>query len=221
MQSYEFLKAWRERSRALRVPTAVITADAAALEAALQAGDPLVSVVPPELPEVMFGEVLAELRALLEQYGGNFDEDTLKGLAIQPFMAAHAANLADVAPLALWRQNYCPICGTDADVCRIDADNLRHLHCPTCDTQWEHYRLSCTTCGTDDIKQVNLLTLETLEPWRAEVCNACGGYIKTLDQRHGGLLAMPKVDLFLEDARTLQLDLLAEQEGYRRGGRVQ
>ncbi len=221
MQAYEFLKAWRERSRELRVPTVVVDVAPGQLEAALRAGDPLVSVVPPELPEVLFGEVLAELRTLLERFGGAFDEDTLKGLAIQPFMAAHAAVLAEAVPLATWRQNYCPICGSTADVCRIDPDNMRHLHCPTCDTQWEHYRLTCTTCGTDDIKKVNLLTLETLEPWRAEVCDACGGYIKTLDQRHGGLLAMPKVDLFLEDARTLQLDLLAEQEGYRRGGRVQ
>ncbi|HLN65409.1 MAG TPA: formate dehydrogenase accessory protein FdhE, partial [Symbiobacteriaceae bacterium] len=60
-----------------------------------------------------------------------------------------------------------------------------------------------------------------LEPWRVEVCEDCGGYIKTLDQRHGGHLAMPKVDLFLEDARTLTLNLLAEEEGYRRGGRKQ
>jgi len=145
----------------------------------------------------------------------------LGGLALQPVMARFARALERVAPLHLWRQTRCPICGTAADLCRIDPDNIRHLHCPQCDTQWEHHRLTCAVCGTDDVRKVSILTLEGMEPWRVEVCDQCGGYIKTLDQRHGGHLAMPRVDLYLEDARTLQLDLLAEQEGYRRGGRAQ
>ncbi len=146
---------------------------------------------------------------------------TLAGLALQPFMTRFASSVIPGAPLPMWRRNYCPVCGVAADVCRIDPDNLRWLHCPQCDTQWEHYRLTCVNCDTDDVKKVHILTLQDLEPWRVEVCDVCGGYTKTLDQRHGGHLALPKVDLFLEDARTLQLDLIAEQEGYRKGGRVQ
>lgn len=146
---------------------------------------------------------------------------TLAGLALQPFMSRFAATVATGAPLPMWRKNYCPVCGSAPDVCRIDPDNLRFLHCPQCDTQWEHHRLTCVVCDTDDVKKVNILTVEAMEPWRVELCDVCGGYTKTLDQRHGGHLAMPRVDLYLEDARTLQLDLLAEQEGYRRGGRAQ
>lgn len=146
---------------------------------------------------------------------------TLGGLALQPFMARFARAVREIAPLHGWRQIQCPVCGAAPDLCRIDPDNIRHLHCPRCDTQWEHHRLTCAVCGTDDVRQVSILTLAELEPWRVEVCDRCGGYIKTLDQRHGGHLAMPRIDLYLEDARTLQLDLLAEQEGYRRGGRAQ
>jgi FdhE protein len=146
---------------------------------------------------------------------------TVASMAVQPFMARFAEAVSEVAPLGLWRAHYCPVCGGQADVCRIDPENLRHLHCPQCDTQWEHHRLTCANCDTDDIKKVNILTVESLEPWRVEVCDVCGGYTKTLDQRHGGHLAMPRVDLFVEDARTLPLDVLAEQEGYRRGGRAQ
>lgn len=145
----------------------------------------------------------------------------LAGLVLQPFMGSFAKALAGLAPLNVWRRNQCPVCGSAPDLCRIDPDNIRHLHCPQCDTQWEHQRLTCAVCGTDDARKVRILTLADLEPWRVEICDGCGGYIKTLDQRHGGHLAMPRVDLYLEDARTLQLDLLAEQEGYRRGGRVQ
>lgn len=145
----------------------------------------------------------------------------LGGLALQPFMARFARALRSIAPLRGWRRIQCPVCGAAPDLCRIDPDNIRHLHCPQCDTQWEHHRLTCAVCGTDDVRQVSILTLAELEPWRVEVCDRCGGYIKTLDQRHGGHLAMPQIDLYLEDARTLQLDLLAEQEGYRRGGRAQ
>ncbi|WP_374711971.1 formate dehydrogenase accessory protein FdhE [Symbiobacterium terraclitae] len=162
-----------------------------------------------------------DVTAWAARYG--VEEDmllALGGLVLQPFMASFARALRRVAPLHLWRRTRCPVCGAAPDLCRIDSDNIRHLHCPRCDTQWEHHRLTCAVCGTDDVKQVSILTLAGLEPWRVEVCDLCGGYIKTLDQRHGGHLAMPRVDLYLEDARTLQLDLLAEQEGYRRGGRA-
>lgn len=264
MGSYEFLKAWREQSFNLESP--VVSVSETDLEKALQAGTPLLTLVPPVIPADGYARVLAAVAGLLAEHqsgeaalqaaavkaavqeagpaerqalvqavlGGAAVEQwaadrglvpelltTLASLALQPFMARHAAALAEAAPLGLWGQNVCPICGSAADVCRIDPDNMRFLHCPTCDTQWGHHRLSCPTCNTDDVKKVNLLTLEDLKPWRVEVCDACGGYIKTLDQRHGGQLARPRVDLFLEDARTLQLDVLAEEQGYRRGGRLQ
>lgn len=146
---------------------------------------------------------------------------TLVGLALQPFFAQFARRLGKAAPVMMWRHNYCPICGNVPDVARIDPDNQRHLHCPQCDIQWLHHRLTCVVCDTDDIKKVQLLTIADLEPWRVEVCDECNGYIKTLDQRHGGLKAQLSVDLFVEDARTVQLDLMAQEKGYRRGGRLQ
>lgn len=142
------------------------------------------------------------------------------GLALQPFLGRYGSEMVKEAPMHLWRNNFCPCCGRQPDVTRVDPDNQRYLHCPQCDTQWLHYRLTCTRCDTDDIKKVNILIEKELEPWRVEVCDVCGDYCKTLDQRHGGVLAMPDVDLFLEDARTARLDLLAEAEGYRRGGRL-
>lgn len=144
----------------------------------------------------------------------------LAPLALQPFMARFAAQVRSACPLYGWRAPYCPVCGREPDVARVDPDNLRFLHCGLCDTEWQTYRLSCAWCDTDDAKQVQILTAAELEPWRVDLCNACGGYIKTLDQRHGGLLALPGVDLFVEDARTLALDLLAQERGYRRGGRA-
>lgn len=265
MQSYEFLKAWRERAKALqpKVPGPGALPDQAAFEGALLSGEPLVTLVSPVFEPALFADTVGELADLLHKFRG--DEapaklaaavrgadtgarqalvsavtgqgtlgdwadahgvdsgllTTLCSLALQPFMARFAQAVTAEAPIAMWRQNYCPCCGSSPDVCRIDPDNLRFLHCPQCDTQWEHHRLTCAICDTDDIKQVRLLTVETLEPWRVECCDNCGGYIKTLDQRHGGQLAMPKVDLYLEDARTLGLNVLAEQEGFRQGGRVQ
>ncbi|MFZ5816963.1 MAG: formate dehydrogenase accessory protein FdhE [Bacillota bacterium] len=265
MQSLEFLRTWRERTRKWqeRVPAPSPLPSDVAMEGAFLTGEPLITLVEPVIDPDLFADVLSDLtslyaqtrpevgpvvgalarsspaerralaEALLAGHGPGEWADrhglstaaetllTLAGLALQPFMARFAAAVTAHAPLAMWRQNFCPVCGTQPDVCRIDPDNLRFLHCPQCDTQWEHHRLTCANCDSDDVKKVHLLTLESLEPWRVELCEVCGGYIKTLDQRHGGLLAMPKVDLYLEDARTLQLDLLAEQEGYRRGGRAQ
>jgi FdhE protein len=263
MQSLEFLRAWRERARALEAelpgPDRLPAPEEA--EAALSRGEPLITLVEPPIDPERFAAVLAELaslyaagraearplaeglaalppderRTLAEAlvHGGDVagwaarlgaDESlllTLAALALQPFMARFARAVRAVAPLHSWRRIHCPVCGAAADLCRIDPDNYRHLHCPQCDTQWEHHRLTCAVCGSDDVRRVSILTLAEQEPWRVEVCDRCGGYIKTLDQRHGGHLAMPHIDLYLEDARTLQLDLLAEQEGYRRGGRAQ
>lgn len=259
MQSLEFLRAWRERSRQWqeRIPAPATRPSDVSMEGAFLSGDPLITLVEPVISPALFAEVLADLAGQLAQFqpdarpladalakaspaerealaeslldgrgAGDWAVQpdvllTLAGLALQPFMARFAQAVAPGAPLPMWRKNFCPVCGTAPDVCRIDPDNLRFLHCPQCDTQWEHHRLTCVNCDTDDVKKVNILTVEEMEPWRVEVCDVCGGYTKTLDQRHGGHLAMPRVDLYLEDARTLQLDLLAEQEGYRRGGRAQ
>lgn len=269
MQSYDFLQAWRERARTwqAKVPAPVPAAmpSDVAMDGAVLAGEPMVTLVEPVLPADLLAGAVADVAGLLAAHRpadadvpgaiaaavGRASADdraalveavlteggvsawaaahhvdpallgTVAGLALQPFMARFAEAVTAVAPLGMWRRNYCPICGSPADVCRIDPDNIRMLHCPTCDTQWEHHRLTCVNCDTDDVKNVNILTVETLEPWRVEVCDVCGGYTKSLDQRHGGHLAMPRVDLFLEDARTLALNVLAEQEGYRRGGRVQ
>lgn len=146
---------------------------------------------------------------------------TLAPLALQPFLQRYAAGLQQAVSLLLWRQPFCPICGREPDVARIDPDNLRHLHCAQCGTQWQYHRLSCVWCGGENPKQQQILQAAQWEPWRLDVCEACGGYLKSLDQRHGGLLARPGVDLFLEDARTRALDLLARQRGYGRGGRKQ
>lgn len=196
-----------------------VLADLAGLYAGFAGGDQAAGAS--ALEQALRGASVSDRAALVEGVlaGG--------GVSLEEWAAQHGVSydtlvtLTDVAPIPMWRQNYCPVCASAPDVCRIDPDNLRFLHCPQCDTQWEHHRLTCAVCDTDNIKQVRLLTVESLEPWRVEVCDDCGGYIKTLDQRHGGHLAMPKVDLFVEDARTLTLNLLAEEEGYRRGGRKQ
>lgn len=145
----------------------------------------------------------------------------LAPLALQPFLGRYAHGLTQAVPLQSWRQTYCPVCGREPDVARIDPDNLRHLHCGQCGARWQYHRLPCIWCGTEDPKQVQILQATEWEPWRVDVCDACGGYVKTLDQRHGGTLSRPGVDLFLEDARTRQLDVVAQQRGYRRGGRAQ
>ena len=146
----------------------------------------------------------------------------LTPLALQPFLHRYAASLQQQQVSFLtWRQTYCPVCGREPDVARVDPDNLRHLHCAQCDSQWQYHRLSCVWCGSENPKQQRILQVAEWDPWRLDVCDNCHGYIKTLDQRHGGRLGRPGVDLFAEDARTRQLDILARQQGYERGGRKQ
>ncbi len=124
------------------------------------------------------------------------------------------------APVSLWQRNACPVCASSPAFARIDGDNLRHLHCGLCGTSWPFQRLSCIWCTNTDPNQLQAWTEPSWDPWRVDTCRQCGGYWRTLDQRHGGLMGLKTGDLLSQVIRTRHLDVWAEQQGYYQGGRV-
>ena len=76
-------------------------------------------------------------------------------------------------------------------------------------------RLKCPSCGNDDHETLKYFYTESEGTAnRIDVCDKCKRYIKTVDTREISGEIIPIV----EDMGTLYLDVLAQKEGYLRGG---
>lgn len=133
-------------------------------------------------------------------------------MAVRPYLAAWARSRIGEPALAAHQGGECPVCGRAPHMGHIDADNIKWLHCPACETVWRYARVGCTHCGCLDSNQLGFFTLESDDEHRVDYCLACNGYLKVIDQR----ARRRQVDYLLEDAATLYLDELAEAEGYHK-----
>lgn len=136
-------------------------------------------------------------------------------LAVRPYLIAYAERLEGVVDLTGYTGGRCPVCGRAAFFGHIDLDNMKHLHCPACETTWRAQRVGCTACGCTDPAKVGFFSVEGDDERRVDTCGECGHYLKVIDQR---VKARP-VDFLLEDAATYHLDRLAQAEGFAKGGR--
>lgn len=167
------------------------------------------------------------LEALAERVltGNALDADAalvpLVGAALQVYFTRRAATLpvADVAGCDV--ATICPVCATRpvASIVRLGGAqaNLRYLVCALCNTEWNMVRVKCSSCEED--KGVHYLTVEQDSrpvadgPVRAEACDECRTYLKILYQEKD-----PMLDAMADDLATLSLDLLVDEQGYRRSG---
>ncbi len=157
----------------------------------------------------------------------------LAQVAARPFWAAaarEAATGAGVDP-SVWTAGSCPVCGSNADLARLDEKSQRWLHCPTCDFQWVHSRVACAFCGQDSSERLGYFNAEGEDRARVDFCRDCGCYLKTYVGVPAGTVGPspgegmaggfdPIFDPILEDARTIVLDLVAKREGFRKYGEV-
>lgn len=129
-------------------------------------------------------------------------------LALPPFLAADRPLTLDVA------QRGCPSCGGAPDLALLAEDSgARTLICALCDTDWAYDRVQCPFCGTTD--QGALAYLEGgPRGYRIRVCDACGGYLKTIDRRERPGTESPLLLRML----TAPMDVAAQEAGYRPGG---
>jgi formate dehydrogenase accessory protein FdhE len=109
----------------------------------------------------------------------------------------------------------CLACGSPPSIARLRrADGRRLLICGLCGREWEAVRLACACCGTQQRESLGVLRLADADARWVETCDACKGYIKTVDERK-----LPEGESILavvEETATLHLDLMAEREGYIR-----
>lgn len=137
-------------------------------------------------------------------------------LALRPYLSTYAERLETVVDFATYHGGRCPVCGRRPIMGRIDAENVKHLHCPACETSWRFGRVECPTCGCREGQKLGFFTVEGDDERRVEHCAECGDYYKVINQR----VRARKLNFLIEDAETVHLDQLAGDEGYVRGGRI-
>jgi FdhE protein len=144
--------------------------------------------------------------------------------ALAPFVAAAlqllwtlAAAALDAAHLgAAGASHRCPVCGflPVASVLQTggDVQGLRYLVCGLCGSQWNRPRIHCIQCGSS--QHVAYFGIEGGgEAVKAEACDACKTYVKSMNREKDiGL------DPFADDLASLSLDLLMAEKGYQRLG---
>ncbi len=136
--------------------------------------------------------------------------------ALEVYWTAMAARLGGEGIAPIDERGACPSCGFPpvASVVRIGDGlaNLRYLHCPLCNTEWNMVRVTCAACEATEgvayqqIKQSNGAV-------RAETCESCNSYLKIMYRT-----ADPLADPVADDLATRALDVLVDGLGYQRAG---
>ena len=164
----------------------------------------------------------ARARAVAWLLNGGTDSPIEAGLArfVGWTALAHAlAPAIEAAGLARedvrWPHGLCPTCAAQPVMAQLvsasDGRKRRLLVCGQCRTRWSHKRIGCPHCDNEDATTLAVLEVEGDPGLRLDVCEACKGYVKTVD-------GSPEEELLLEDWPTLHLDVLATERGYQRRG---
>ncbi|XDZ51833.1 formate dehydrogenase accessory protein FdhE [Neisseriaceae bacterium CLB008] len=118
------------------------------------------------------------------------------------------------------QKDSCPCCGSQAvaSVIKIDSKlvNLRYVHCPLCQSQWNMIRARCTYCDSNKNVALHSIAEQKSAPYKsvqAESCHDCHGYRKVFSMSKDQL-----VDPIADDVASLALDLLMNETEYARGG---
>ncbi|MDD4169300.1 MAG: formate dehydrogenase accessory protein FdhE [Desulfotomaculaceae bacterium] len=128
---------------------------------------------------------------------------------VKLFMPRYAQEIKNLRNFDQWLQGKCPVCGGRPSFALLDKEEgKRYLYCGLCEVKWRFNRLICPFCLNNESQ---FFTVKGMEKYRVYFCDQCHGYIKTIDERRTG---EADIDLFWEDIKTMQLDILAINEGY-------
>jgi FdhE protein len=132
---------------------------------------------------------------------------------LMPIVRAYAGAFGQALDFAEWRQGYCPVCGDWPLFGELHGrDKLRYLRCGRCTASWRFRRLECVWCGSTKRNELSFLYEPEAKTGRVDVCDHCRGYVKTLvsfDPLEADML-------LVHDLRTLNMDQMAADAGYKR-----
>ncbi len=128
--------------------------------------------------------------------------------ALSPFYHQAAAPFQQKLLQAGWQKGHCPFCGQQPALASLAPDSgQRFLYCSLCGVQWPFSRQTCVFCGKQE-SQFSYVFIEDDPARRADLCQACQHYLKTIvinRLRHA--LYLP-----LEEFVTIDLDALLMRE---------
>ena len=139
--------------------------------------------------------------------------------------AVSGALFPDLSPVAeamkpllrndLWMRGYCPVCGAEpgAGTLRREPEGARALNCSACGASWRFKRIACPFCGNEAHGEMEALSSDFRPSRRVSACRRCRRYLKETDERK--LPEGAEIRPAAEDIVTLDLDLEAENRGYR------
>lgn len=136
---------------------------------------------------------------------------TLLRFSLFPALSQLAAAQTPPHGAAAWEPGYCPICGSWPLLAEHRGlEQLRHLRCGLCASEWPADRLRCPLCGTRDHADLGFLHVDGADHERAATCEHCRGYVKVV----ASLVPLAPLDLAVRDLATLHLDMIALERGY-------
>jgi formate dehydrogenase accessory protein FdhE len=142
--------------------------------------------------------------------GASSSEMSLAWIYLQPY----AEYLADHREIEIVNgtPSACPLCGSKpiVGVLRSEGDGAKKsLICMLCAHEWNFRRIYCPACGEEREPQMAFYSVTEIAYVRADVCDSCHHYIKTVDLTKDGR-AVPVVD----ELATIPLNLWATEHGY-------
>lgn len=133
-------------------------------------------------------------------------------MSIQPSIRANIEQINGKVKSENWLRGYCPVCGSLPQMAEIKTEGKRYLLCSFCEFEWPGLRLQCPYCENCDHTQLHYFYAEGQEAYRADMCEKCKQYIKTIDSRKLDYEPYP----YLEDIVTMHLDIIASEKGFKR-----
>ena len=132
---------------------------------------------------------------------------------VPPFLEIYAHEWAERLQDADWVKGFCPVCGSEPLMGRLDKEaGKRLLQCYLCRAEWAFKRLECPFCGSSVQEKLRYFSDEKDPSRRVEVCDVCRKYLKTVDTRE----MKKECTLFVENLATIHLDMVARDEGFER-----
>jgi FdhE protein len=139
---------------------------------------------------------------------------TLGHLATLPLLQACGRKAEPLLGAVTWQAGYCPVCGAWPTLAELRGlERERWLRCGRCGAGWRFNRQACVFCGNNDHhSQGYLAGDEQRDTRRAETCEQCRGYLKTL----AALGAFTPTEVLAQDLASVELDMAALEQGYAR-----
>jgi FdhE protein len=190
---------------------------------ACQSGTPQMATLKAALQSEL--DVFTLFRASLNQDGDRIkevavavgaDPEAFQAVAVLmpvPFLHACNRRWARSIPPS-WMEGYCPVCGTWPAFAEVRGiDRSRYLRCGRCGGEWQAHCLFCPYCGMADHKElVSLVPEKSGSNAAIDACARCLGYVKTFTTLQGS----PPAKVILDDLASVELDVAAAAQGYKR-----